>query len=100
MGGNFWSTNLGDAFQAQPDTVLLSKGTPHTCAPTSSAVGSFAGFTTTMPIASLTLSSTAAVYAGLDNLTIGSAVPEPTRCALVALGLGGLRLARRRQALV
>ncbi len=100
VGGNFWATNISDVFQAQPVTVTLSNGTTTSFTPTSATVSSYRGFTSTLAITSLTLSSTAAVYAGMDNFTVGSAVPEPTSYMLFALGLGGLLLARRRQASV
>ena len=95
VGGNFWSTNISDVFQAVPVTLTLSDGTTSTFTPTSETVGSFRGFTSTMPISSLVISSTAAVYAGMGNLTVG-AVPEPGTWLLMGLGLGGMLLARRR----
>lgn len=97
IGGNFWATNISDIFQPTPITLTLSNGTTTTFTPTSETVGSFRGFTSTLAIASLTISSTAAVYAGMDNFTVGSAVPEPTSALLLALGLGGMLMARRRR---
>lgn len=100
VGGNFWATNISDAFQAQPVVVTLSNGTTTSFTPTSATVNSYRGFTTALPITSLTLTSTASVYAGMDNFTVGSAVPEPGTYAMMALGLaamGGFVARRRKQ---
>lgn len=99
LGGNFWATNISDVFQPVPITLTLSNGTTTTFTPTSETLGSFRGFTTAVPISSLTISSTSLVYAGMGNLTVG-AVPEPGTWLLMGLGLGGMLLARRRAATV
>ena len=97
IGGNFFATDLNDAFQAVSLTVTLSDGTVTTFTPTSIADG-FRGFTSTSTITSLTISAPGqSLYAGLDNLTVGvSAVPEPANWALMGLGLAGVVAARRR----
>jgi hypothetical protein len=101
VGGNFWATNISDVFQAVPVTLTLSDGTTAIFTPASETVDSFRGFTSAVPITSLTIASTAATYAGMGNLTVGVAVvPEPGTWLLMGLGLGGLLLARRRQASV
>lgn len=103
FGGNFYATNIDGAFQATPITLTLSDGTTSTFTPSSATTGSFRGFTTDFPsINSFTIASTGAVFVGMDNFTVGSVgvVPEPTSYMLFALGLGGLLLARRRQASV
>ena len=100
LGGNFYVTNFSDAFQPVSVTLTLSDGTVTSFTPTSVA-DSYRGFTSAVAITSLVISAPgASLYAGMDNLTVGSAVPEPTSYMLFALGLGGLLLARRRQASV
>ncbi len=98
VGGNFYVTNISDAFQSVAMTVTLNDGTAVTYTPTS--VGSFLGFTSGAAITSLTISAPGvSLYAGLDNLTVGvSAVPEPASALLMALGAAGLLMLRRRQA--
>lgn len=96
IGGNFWATDINDVFQAVPVTLTLSDGTTTTFTAFSETAGSFRGFTSAVPISSLVITSTAAVYAGMGNLTVG-AVPEPGTWLLMGLGLGGMLLARRRQ---
>jgi hypothetical protein len=97
VGGNFYATNLSDAFQAVSITLTLSDATVVTFTP-SSVLDSFRGFTSAASIASLTISGPGAgLYAGLDNLTVGVAavVPEPGSALLMALGAVGLLVARR-----
>ena len=101
VGGNFFATNLSDAFQAVAMTVSLSDGTSVTFTPTSQSA-SYLGFTSDVAITSLTISGAGtSLYSGLDNLTVGAvaipAVPEPTTWALMGLGLAGVVLARRRK---
>ena len=102
FGGNFFATNISDAFQSRSLTLSLSDGTVETFL--ASALGnSYRGFTSNVAITSLVISGTTGVslYAGLDNFTVGAAVtpvPEPGTFALMALGLVGLRFVRRRAA--
>jgi hypothetical protein len=97
VGGNFYATNIADAFQAVAITLTLSNGFTTTFTPTSAA-NSFRGFTTTVPIASLTLGAPGeARYVGMDNLTVG-AIPEPGTWMLMALGIGALVLRQTRRA--
>ncbi len=99
VGGNFYATNISDVFQSVSMTVTLSDGTAATFTPTSIA-NAFRGFASTATITTLTISAPGtSLYAGVDNLTVGvSAVPEPTSALLMALGVAGLLVARRRQA--
>lgn len=98
VGGNFYTVNLSDEFQAVAMTLTLSDGTAVTFTPTSTA-DAYRGFASTTAITSLTVSAPGvSLYAGMDNLTVGvSAVPEPTSALLMALGVAGLLVARRRQ---
>lgn len=98
VGGNFYATNISDVFQPVAITLTLSDGTTVTFTPTSVA-DSYRGFASTVLITSLTISAPgASLYGGLDNLTVGvSAVPEPASALLMALGVAGLLIARRRR---
>jgi hypothetical protein len=71
IGGNFWATDITDTFVLTPITLTLSNGTTTSFTPSSSTVGSFRGFTSALAITSMEISSVAAVYAGMDNFTIG-----------------------------
>ncbi len=97
VGGNFFATNISDAFQSVAITLKLSDNTTVIFTPTSAA-DSYRGFASDLNITSLTVSAAgASLYAGVDNLTVGvSAVPEPGSWALMGLGVAGLLLARRR----
>jgi hypothetical protein len=98
VGGNFYATNISDAFQSVAITLTLSDSTTVTFTPTSVA-DSYRGFASGLAITSLTIGATGvSLYAGLDNLTVGvSAVPEPASALLMALGVAGLLLAGRRR---
>jgi hypothetical protein len=104
IGGDFFITNILDAFQLQPVTLNLSNGTSVTYTPANLA-GSFRGFTTTgAAITSLTMAAPTGgqFYNSVDNLIVGRAapatvVPEPSEIALLATGMVGLiGVARRR----
>ncbi|WP_422011620.1 PEP-CTERM sorting domain-containing protein [Roseateles sp.] len=99
VGGNFFATNIADAFQAVQISLSLSDGTTVSFTPTSLA-DSYRGFVSTTAITSLTISAPGqSLYAGLDNLTVAAAVPEPASWALASLGIAGLAaFARRRRA--
>ena len=101
FGANFFTTDISDAFQPHFLTLSLSNGASITFSPTSQS-NSYRGFASAVAISSLVISGTAgtSLYAGLDNLTVGtvSPVPEPTTLALLSAGLVGLRFIRRRRA--
>ena len=101
FGANFYATNISDEFQSVSVTVTLSDGTSTTFLPTTAA-DSFRGYTSSVPIASFTISAPGqSLYAGLDNLTVGntvaSTIPEPASLVLMGAGVMAL-LARRRKA--
>jgi PEP-CTERM motif len=98
FGANFYATDLADAFQSVSMTLTLNDGTIEIFTPTSLS-DSYRGFTSDVAFASLTISGPGvSLYAGLDNLTVGGAIPEPTSLLLAGLGLAGLLTARRRAA--
>jgi PEP-CTERM motif len=97
VGGNFYATDLNDAFQAVSITLKLSDSTTVTFTP-SSLANSYRGFTSDVFITSLTISAPGqSLYSGLDNLTVGTVpVPEPGTWWMMGLGLAGLLAYRRR----
>lgn len=100
VGANFFATNISDAFQSVSMTIGLSDGTSVTFTPADLS-NSYRGFTSTVAISSLVISAPGqSLYAGLDNLTVGSvtAVPEPTTWALMGLGLAAIGVVARRKA--
>ena len=99
IGGSFWATDINDAFQPVPITLTLSNGTVSTFTPLSDTAGNFRGFTTSSAVASMTIASTAAVYAGMGSLTVGAAapIPEPSTWLLMGLGVGALLLRNARR---
>jgi hypothetical protein len=98
VGANFFASNISDAFQQVSITITLSDGTVETFTPTSAA-DSYRGFTSDVAFTSLVISGPGtSLYAGLDNLTVGTAVPEPTSWALAGLALAALVASRRRSA--
>lgn len=97
VGGNFFATNISDAFQAVQISLSLSDGTTVSFTPTS-LVDSYRGFVSTTAITSLTISAPGqSLYAGLDNLTVAAAVPEPASMLLAGLGIVGVIAATRRR---
>ena len=102
VGGNFFATDISDAFFAAEMNIALSDGTNVSFTP-GSVADSYRGFTSDVTITSLMLTVSnvdfETLYAGLDNLTVGeaaTAVPEPTSWALVGVAMAGLLITRRR----
>jgi len=96
VGGNFFITNITDAFQAVPVTLTLSDGTVTSYTP-ASLTTAYRGFVSTVPIVSLVMAAPGASrYNSLDNLTIATAVPEPGTYLMMALGLAAIGVARVR----
>jgi hypothetical protein len=81
IGGNFFLTNLAGTFQPVAVTIQLSDGTSETFTPANTSA--YRGFISTEAITSMTLPS-AAFFHNIDNLTVGTAVPEPTTVSLIA----------------
>lgn len=98
VGANFFAVDFGDAFQSMLMTITLSDGTVETFTPTS--IGdSYRGFTSQVGFSSLVLSAPGGTnYAALDNLTVGTAIPEPASWSLAGLALAGVFVARHRKA--
>jgi len=100
LGANFFATNIADEFQSVALTLTLSDGTVESFTP-STLSDSYRGFTSNVAFSSLVISGPGpSLYAGLDNLTVGAAipVPEPTSLALLGVGLMAFRFVRRRAA--
>ncbi len=100
VGGDFTLTD--DSFDVAADTFQLALGDGTTVTRTSGTTTPFFGFTSTVPITSLTFvipsDATANDYfATVNNFTVG-AVPEPTSLALATVGGAGLLGRRRRRA--
>ena len=100
IGGNFFLTDINDAFVAQAVTINLSDGTTDTFTPTS--VATFRGYIATTTLTSLTmLASPATTFNSVDNLTVArTAVPEAGTLPLLLgamLPVLGVVLARRKR---
>ena len=96
VGGNFWGTDINFNTIPADMSVELSDGTVHNYS-TSSPTG-FAGFVSDMTITSVIVGVSAGggnVWATLDNLYVGGAIPTPG--ALGLFGVAGLAAARRRR---
>ena len=88
VGGNFFETDVADNFLSAAVTLTLNDGTTATYTPTSEST--YRGFTSTTPITSLTFAApTDTNYATLDNLTVGTTVPEPSTWAMLGFGAAG-----------
>jgi PEP-CTERM motif len=99
VGGDFYISDNQDSFVPAPVTVTLNDGTSTTFTPSSETTG-FRGFTSTLPILSLTMSAPGvANFNSMDNLVVGkvSAVPEASTWVMMGLGLAGMALMRRQR---
>jgi hypothetical protein len=101
FGADFFAVDLGGARQFVDLTLKLSDGTNLQFKPT--LLDTYRGFTSTVDITGFTvvISAASSYYATLDNLTVGTAapvgsVPEPSRLALMGLGVAALWFMRRR----
>jgi PEP-CTERM motif len=102
IGGEFFITDSSDNFVSAPVTVTLSDGTTSTFTPVGDQSTGFRGFTSTLPIASLTMAIPGSLrFNTLDNLVVGkavvAAVPEASTWLMMGLGLTGLALVRRQR---
>jgi MYXO-CTERM domain-containing protein len=101
VGGNFFATNISDAFQAVSITILLSDGSTTTFTPATLS-DSYRGFVADTFITSLVISRPGpSLYAAMDNLSVGTVIttvpePQPATLALAGLAVLGLAAARRR----
>ena len=96
FGGNLYLTDQYFDPVAGEVTIALNDGTSVTL--DSPYATSFTGFTSDVPITSVTMtpdpSSTINLYGTVDSIIVGTAIPEPA--SLVLLGLGVLAMLRRR----
>ena len=96
IGGNFFMTTTEGVFiTSAPVSIQLSDGTIETF--TASSTSAYRGFISTGPaITSMTLQPVAGSY-NVDNLTVGTAVPEPATIGLIATAGAIALVARRRR---
>lgn len=101
FGANFGATDFNDNFQSVLVSLTLGDGTTLDFTP-ADFNHSYRGFVSDVAITSVTFSGPgASLYAGLDNLTVGTTpggnnVPEPSSLLLVGLAAAGLFASRRR----
>lgn len=101
VGGFFFGSDIAGAFQAAAITVTLNSGQIITVPSAGQTTTSFAGFTSTVPITSVTVvadQSAGNRWPTVNDFIVGQAtvVPEPTSLALVGIPALALAWKRRR----
>ena len=102
FGGNFANTDITGAFI--PGTVTINTSDGGSTMVTFGATEGFIGYTSAVPIVSITTSATSGVtnnWIQVDHFYTGAAVPEPGTIALLTLGTFGVigaAMKRRRAA--
>jgi hypothetical protein len=104
IGGNFFISDVNDNFVSAPVTITYRNGTTvlatDTFTPASTAT--FRGITvglSDLDITTLTMSAPGAGnFNTMDNVTVGTPVPEPGSLALCGAAVAGLGWYRRRKA--
>lgn len=96
IGGYFFATDLSGSPTSAQVTATLNNGEQLQL--TTSSSTNFFGFTTTAPITSLTVVTTNNDYVTVNDLIVGTAIPEPVTVGLGLVGLMGLVARRRRKA--
>ncbi|HOX38600.1 MAG TPA: PEP-CTERM sorting domain-containing protein [Candidatus Brocadiia bacterium] len=95
FGGIFTSTELSGATIPQDIVVTLSNGTNYTL-----NGSGWVGFTTDLPIASVTIDGIDGTYPNfpaVDHMYVGAAVPEPGTAVLLCMGAIGAAIYRRKR---
>ncbi len=99
VGGSLFLSDIDDAPIAGQVHALLNDGTALNYAFDGSDTFPFAGFTSSVPLTSLSIfASTPRTYITLDNFVVGTAVPEPgTMAMLTGMGFTGAGFLLRRR---
>jgi hypothetical protein len=93
LGFNVFMTDVSGAFfDDTAVSIALSDGTTDSFTPAS--ISEYRGYTAAVPITSIAFQPVARFY-NIDNLTVGSVIPEPAALGVLA-GIGALALRRKR----
>ena len=100
LGGNFFALNA--LAQPKGTTIRLNfAGGPTQTITSTTSTSTFTGYTFSSPLTSMTISAQSSIlsprYATLDNLVVGTAIPEPGSWILLGAGLGLLGIAKFRR---